>query len=121
MSPAWQSDLGSLDEGLGIDGLTSQDCVVCLSDPRNTALFPCRHMCLCEACANILRNQTNRCPICRCIVESVFTLSLARPGTPIIPLPNAEHSREEDGSSVLVHPPPTTNRKERLRDEAVEV
>merc|ERR1712039_812531 len=26
------------------------DCVICLSEPRDTAVLPCRHMCFCSYC-----------------------------------------------------------------------
>lgn len=41
------------------------DCVVCMSDPRDTIILPCRHLCLCNGCAESLRYQANNCPICR--------------------------------------------------------
>ncbi|GKV12218.1 hypothetical protein SLEP1_g23397 [Rubroshorea leprosula] len=40
-------------------------CVICLSEPRDTTVLPCRHMCMCSGCAKVFRFQTNRCPICR--------------------------------------------------------
>ncbi|KAJ4977720.1 hypothetical protein NE237_008500 [Protea cynaroides] len=42
-----------------------KECVICLSEPRDTTVLPCRHMCMCSGCAKVLRFQTNRCPICR--------------------------------------------------------
>uniref|UniRef100_A0A0E0JIZ9 RING-type E3 ubiquitin transferase n=1 Tax=Oryza punctata TaxID=4537 RepID=A0A0E0JIZ9_ORYPU len=48
-----------------------KECVVCLSEPRDTAILPCRHMCLCRDCAQVLRYQTNKCPICRQPVEGL--------------------------------------------------
>jgi hypothetical protein len=51
------------------DGVTFQDCIICQSEPRDTAVLPCRHMCLCRHCAEILRTRTQyhsyKCPICR--------------------------------------------------------
>lgn len=32
---------------------------------RDTLILPCRHLCLCQACADSLRYQANNCPICR--------------------------------------------------------
>ncbi|TSZ68968.1 putative E3 ubiquitin-protein ligase MGRN1 [Bagarius yarrelli] len=43
----------------------SNECVVCLSDLRDTLILPCRHLCLCNSCADTLRYQANNCPICR--------------------------------------------------------
>jgi hypothetical protein len=33
------------------------DCVVCMCDLRDTIILPCRHLCLCFACAESLRYQ----------------------------------------------------------------
>lgn len=41
------------------------DCVVCLSEPRVYALYPCRHLCLCHSCSVSITSNGNRCPICR--------------------------------------------------------
>ena len=35
------------EEGEGED---EQECVICLSEPRDTMLMPCRHLCLCSSC-----------------------------------------------------------------------
>jgi hypothetical protein len=43
----------------------ASECVICLSDPRTVAVYPCRHMCLCPSCAEVLPSQGNKCPICR--------------------------------------------------------
>ena len=40
-------------------------CVICLVNERNTTVLPCRHMCMCDECAQELRKQTHKCPICR--------------------------------------------------------
>jgi hypothetical protein len=44
---------------------TSVECVICLTELRTVALFPCRHFCLCMTCAEALPSQSNKCPICR--------------------------------------------------------
>ena len=71
----------------------SNECVVCLSDLRDTLILPCRHLCLCNSCADTLRYQANNCPICRlrkniiliinpfkklhwCYLKTVFNLAL---------------------------------------------
>lgn len=43
----------------------SSECVICMSDMRDTLILPCRHLCLCQSCADSLRYQANNCPICR--------------------------------------------------------
>lgn len=49
-------------------------CVICLSNPNNTTLLPCRHKCVCHACAAQLKLTNNRCPICRAKIERTMTL-----------------------------------------------
>eukprot|EP00252_Welwitschia_mirabilis_P026072 TRINITY_DN8367_c0_g1_i1.p1 TRINITY_DN8367_c0_g1~~TRINITY_DN8367_c0_g1_i1.p1 ORF type:complete len:374 (+),score=72.33 TRINITY_DN8367_c0_g1_i1:247-1368(+) len=51
-----------------------KECVICMSEPRDTAVLPCRHMCMCSECAKLLRLQTNRCPICRRPVERLMEI-----------------------------------------------
>ncbi|XVE76194.1 hypothetical protein DITRI_Ditri12bG0153700 [Diplodiscus trichospermus] len=53
-----------------------KECVICLSEPRDTTVLPCRHMCMCSSCAKVLRCQTNRCPICRQPVERLLEIKV---------------------------------------------
>ncbi|KAF5747893.1 hypothetical protein HS088_TW05G00623 [Tripterygium wilfordii] len=53
-----------------------KECVICLSELRDTTLLPCRHMCMCGGCAKVLRFQTNRCPICRQPVERLLEIKV---------------------------------------------
>jgi hypothetical protein len=39
------------------------ECVICMTDKPDTAIIPCRHLCLCANCAGMMRNE--KCPICR--------------------------------------------------------
>lgn len=54
-----------------------KECVICLSEPRDTTVLPCRHMCMCSECAKVLRFQTNRCPICRQPVERLIEIKVS--------------------------------------------
>lgn len=47
-----------------LDSVTK--CVACLTEDKDTILNPCRHLCMCAACAG----RVNRCPICRTSVAS---------------------------------------------------
>ncbi|XP_028775208.1 probable E3 ubiquitin-protein ligase LOG2 [Neltuma alba] len=53
-----------------------KECVICLSEPRDTTVLPCRHMCMCSGCAKVLRFQTHRCPICRQPVERLLEIKV---------------------------------------------
>ena len=63
------------------DAMAGKECVVCLSEARDTTVLPCRHMCMCSGCARALRYQTNRCPICRTPVESLLEIKVERRAT----------------------------------------
>jgi len=53
-----------------------RECVICMCEPRDTMVLPCRHMCLCAECAQALRLQTNKCPLCRHAVESFLQIKI---------------------------------------------
>nr|CAD7258934.1 unnamed protein product [Timema shepardi] len=53
---------GGGDEDMEDNG---SECVICMCDVRDTLILPCRHLCLCNSCADSLRYQANNCPICR--------------------------------------------------------
>ncbi|KAJ3201256.1 hypothetical protein HK099_002316, partial [Clydaea vesicula] len=40
----------------------SRDCVICMCEARNTIVLPCRHLCLCNECADVLRAQGRNVP-----------------------------------------------------------
>jgi len=51
------------------ESAVGEPCVICLTDPRNTAVLPCRHLCVCEDCSQRLSVEAaarnGHCPICR--------------------------------------------------------
>lgn len=53
-----------------------KECVICMSEPRDTAVMPCRHMCMCNGCAAVLKSQMNRCPICRQPVQTFLKIKV---------------------------------------------
>lgn len=53
-----------------VDG--GRECIICMSEPRDTVVLPCRHICFCSHCANIMRTQCEKCPICRQRVASLL-------------------------------------------------
>ena len=53
-----------------------RDCIICMSEMKDTIVLPCRHLCICGSCAEVLRMQAQdsvlttrngppKCPICR--------------------------------------------------------
>lgn len=76
-----------------IDG-KSQDCVICLSNPSQVLLLPCKHFCVCSDCGFLLRSQSiekkqlqqsnpladvdaSRCPVCRTSISSLINFILS--------------------------------------------
>eukprot|EP01135_Chromosphaera_perkinsii_P009389 Nk52_evm65s1737 gene=Nk52_evmTU65s1737 len=60
------------------DDESSVECVVCMVDSKDTAVLPCRHLCLCNACAEVLRYQSNKCPICRAPFHALLQLRVSK-------------------------------------------
>ncbi|KAL6597742.1 hypothetical protein ACP70R_046547 [Stipagrostis hirtigluma subsp. patula] len=68
--------IGNTADRNGHEDDSGKECVICLSEPRDTTVLPCRHMCLCRECAQLLRFQTNKCPICRQPVERLLEIEV---------------------------------------------
>lgn len=55
-------------------------CVICLCEPRSTAVLPCMHLCVCEDCGGALSARTTisgeRCPICRGDIKGIKVFGL---------------------------------------------
>jgi hypothetical protein len=46
------------------------ECVMCFDAPKDHIIIPCYHVCVCEACANLLTQMENpSCPICRTAIQ----------------------------------------------------
>ncbi|VFQ69067.1 unnamed protein product [Cuscuta campestris] len=67
--------IGKPDEA-AINDDSGKECVICMTEPRDTAVLPCRHMCLCGECAKVLRLQSNKCPICRQPIEELLEIKV---------------------------------------------
>lgn len=84
---------------LGDLGENGADCVVCMSELRDTLILPCRHLCLCNTCADNLRYkvpspptnelrvskwtlvlsfQASNCPICRSPFRALLQIKTLR-------------------------------------------
>ncbi|XP_010255889.2 PREDICTED: probable E3 ubiquitin-protein ligase LUL4 [Nelumbo nucifera] len=58
------------------DNDPGKECVICMTEPKDTAILPCRHMCMCSECAKALRLQSNKCPICRQPIEELIEIKV---------------------------------------------
>ncbi|KAL8121705.1 putative E3 ubiquitin-protein ligase LUL4 isoform X1 [Apium graveolens] len=71
--------IGNSGEAISDDD-SGKECVICMTEPRDTAVLPCRHMCLCSECAKALRIQSNNCPICRQPIEELMEIKIDNAG-----------------------------------------
>ncbi|XP_036196647.1 E3 ubiquitin ligase RNF157 isoform X3 [Myotis myotis] len=88
----------------------SAECVVCLSDVRDTLILPCRHLCLCNTCADTLRYQASNCPICRLPFRALLQIRAMRKKlgplspTSFNPIISSQTSDSEEPSECGVTP-----------------
>lgn len=70
-------------EGQDIYGLEDErerDCLICMTNTKDTMLLPCRHCSLCFDCLRSLRQE--KCPLCRTNFSSFITFPIKRVPTP---------------------------------------
>jgi len=82
-----------------VDG--NPDCVICLSEPRDTAVLPCRHMCFCSYCAGIVRLQCDRCPVCRQKVQSLLQFKQEEPAKTTTAAHTGGYSKAEERQDAV--------------------
>uniref|UniRef100_T1J9H5 RING-type E3 ubiquitin transferase n=1 Tax=Strigamia maritima TaxID=126957 RepID=T1J9H5_STRMM len=71
------------------------ECVICMCDIRDTLILPCRHLCLCNSCADSLRYQANNCPICRAPFRALLQIrALRKASTVATATLNSQHTQE---------------------------
>ncbi|XP_010486104.1 PREDICTED: probable E3 ubiquitin-protein ligase LUL4 [Camelina sativa] len=58
------------------DSGSGKECVICMTEAMDTAVLPCRHLCMCSDCAKELRLQSNKCPICRQPIEELLEIKV---------------------------------------------
>ena len=70
---------GESKEGPPVGGSTGDsgaardaECVVCMEETRSCLFLPCRHMCVCRVCADLIMASTADCPRCRTKVENII-------------------------------------------------
>ena len=50
------------------------ECMICLSDPKDTLIMPCGHFCVCETCGKSLVESKHSCPVCRGHISSMIPM-----------------------------------------------
>mmetsp|Transcript_39759 Transcript_39759/g.90131 ORF Transcript_39759/g.90131 Transcript_39759/m.90131 type:complete len:371 (-) Transcript_39759:733-1845(-) len=100
-------------DGTAEDDQNSRECVICMTEARDTTVLPCRHMCMCSTCARQLRVQSNKCPICRTEIEQLLQIKISKQdGTEVAggggASSGAAHSQEAagDGGAAGASAPP---------------
>ncbi|KAK6243087.1 hypothetical protein QUC31_009496 [Theobroma cacao] len=58
------------------DSESGKACVICMTEPKDTAVLPCRHMCMCSGCAKQLRLRLKRCPVCRQPIQELIEIKI---------------------------------------------
>jgi len=86
--------------GLETGTALAEDCVICLSDAKDTILIPCRHLCICSPCAQVLKFQSNKCPICRASVRSMLSVNVKSAPPPEVL--HVDLDSDEDSSELVI-------------------
>jgi hypothetical protein len=74
-------------------------CVICLDGPRDTAVLPCRHLCVCSTCARAL----DRCPLCRGGVSATMQMEGLAPPPGAVSRPFPSWNRSISTEIYLCH------------------
>ena len=51
-----------------------KECVLCLSEDKDTLIMPCGHFCVCAGCGQGLVKAKQTCPICREHIASLIPI-----------------------------------------------
>ncbi len=51
-----------------------ESCLLCLQKIGDSVLLPCRHLCVCDSCAQMLSSKKSPCPLCHGPVESMIKI-----------------------------------------------
>ena len=94
------------------DYTTSPECIACLTDPRDTILLPCRHLCVCKDCFE--RLTLDRCPVCRAPFDSYLRFTNPEPpendvAPPSVPVSDPPVSETSEAPSTEPFLPPEPN------------
>ncbi|KJE89972.1 hypothetical protein CAOG_01363 [Capsaspora owczarzaki ATCC 30864] len=62
--------LSGEEAGANEDDAIERECLICCDAPTNAKLMPCCHACVCVACAQVMIQRHDNCPICRVLLTS---------------------------------------------------
>lgn len=54
--------------------IENNECVICMTNRKNCAFYPCGHQCLCKECSDRFKKEARHqvCPICRNRVQDII-------------------------------------------------
>ncbi|GBL98743.1 hypothetical protein AVEN_8635-1 [Araneus ventricosus] len=50
------------------------NCIICIERECSMLFLPCRHRCLCPECTTQYIEQSNKCPLCRAVIDELMCL-----------------------------------------------
>jgi len=56
--------------------IEANKCVVCTENDYNVLTLPCKHVCMCRSCVDIVHDYDNICPLCQSPIESEMIVYL---------------------------------------------
>ena len=54
----------------------TEECVICLTNPKDTICKPCKHVSLCTACAQVVFQSEKKCPVCRQGISEIIPFKI---------------------------------------------
>lgn len=79
-----------------------EECVICLTDPKDTLLLPCRHLCVCSECFR----HVDKCPVCRSAFDNYIVLESAQTAASPAITNSAGINAVTPAAAISVPPPP---------------
>eukprot|EP00347_Sterkiella_histriomuscorum_P000037 403377424 len=55
-----------------------KECLICLSEPKDTLIMPCGHICVCSDCGNQIQQKKYTCPVCRGTIGSLIPVGMLK-------------------------------------------
>jgi len=56
------------------DDERDSECMICLTEVKDTLIMPCGHMCVCDTCGKSLVENKHSCPVCRGHISSLIPM-----------------------------------------------
>jgi len=60
--------------GVNENDIKGKECVICMTELKDTILLPCRHLVVCKKCSVEVALRNKKCPVCRICITSVLNI-----------------------------------------------